>query len=250
MNKLREIGDGFSKILDEVIVEEYNDVYSGDMTKFRPSSLSGCKRKIYWDMTVGNKEHIDSPNLIGILESGTTRHEILQNYVMLMDRYYDVKWIDTEDYIEKEKIPNVEIIKKCGNETRCLNTKYNISFMVDGILMINGNYFLLEVKTETFFKYTKHNEPHLVHQVQADSYALCLGLSNIIFLYENRDNCSKKSYYYESTEDSKQQIVSKIESINNHLKKEQIPKKASDVRKCKYCPYKKKCKEEENGKEK
>lgn len=207
------VANAFVSLLEDTIVEDYINDYNGNLTAYRPSAISGCSRKVYYDFVISNFDTPSSSSLIGILETGTFRHEVLQNYIKGMRDKYCIEWVTVEDYLRKTKNKDVEVIEVMGNETRCYYPKYNISFSVDGILKIKDEYYLLEIKTETFFKYRNHQEPHTKHTVQANTYCLCLGINNVIFLYENRDTCTKKAYYYESTKSKQTKIIEKIKTI-------------------------------------
>ena len=65
-----------------------------------------------------------------------------------------------------------------------------------------------------------------------------------MFLYENRDNCDKKAFVLEVTDDMKYDyIISKIEECDRYVKRLIPPPKPEDVSKktCQYCNYKTSC---------
>ncbi len=159
---------------------------------YKPSSLGGCLRNVYFQMT-GAKldEKRNDYCLIGICESGTDRHETIQTYVSKMqDMGYDCEWVDVEQYVNEYKPKGTKVIKKSGMETKCFNELYNLRFLCDGIIKYKGKYYILEIKTESTYKFSNHSEPHAQHKVQGATYSLAFGIDEVIFLYENRDNTS------------------------------------------------------------
>jgi CRISPR/Cas system-associated exonuclease Cas4 (RecB family) len=208
---------------------------------FKPSSLGGCMRRIFFEVTgeeVDASNHHD-PQLVGINESGTDRHERIQRHVASMKEYgYDVEWVDVEEFIKEFKPLGTRVIEKKGMETKLFNDVLNLSFMCDGVIKFKGIHYILEIKTEASFKWQTRSKPEEKHTYQAACYSAALGLSNVIFIYENRDVCAKKVYMHEVTqEDREDKVYCRIETINEFIRQEIVPEKTTDTKECKYCPY-------------
>ena len=77
----------------------------------------------------------------------------------------------------------------------------------------------MEIKTETMFKFTKHTEPYDEHKMQATCYGMCLGVDDVIFLYENRDNFEKKAYTFHITQEMKDQVYEKLVTCEEYVEK-------------------------------
>ena len=111
--------------------------------------------------------------------------------------------------------------------------------MCDGIVKYKGQYYILEIKTESSYKNTCRKEIAKEHYNQAITYSICLGINKVLFLYENRDNCDKKAFILEVTEEMKNSVFLKIKECNEYVEKLITPPKPKEVSKyaCTYCSY-------------
>ena len=212
---------------------------------YKPSSLGGCMRNMYFQMVGAKLDGTPTDYcLIGICESGTDRHDAIQKYVSKMrSQGFDCDWVDVEEYINEFKPEGTTVIEKQGMETKCYNEIFNLRFLCDGIIKYKGEYYILEIKTESTYKFSSHDEPYAEHKVQATTYSMAFGIDKVIFLYENRDNTSKKTYLIEVTEEMKQKVADKIFTCDDYIAKKQAPPKSTNAKDCQYCNYKKACRE-------
>lgn len=212
---------------------------------YKPSSLGGCIRNMYFQMVGADMDGIPTDYcLVGICESGTDRHEILQTYVTRMkEQGFDCEWVDVEEYVNKFKPEGTQVIQKSGMETKCINTVFNLRFLCDGIIKYRGEYYILEIKTESTYKFSNHDEPFPEHKIQATTYSMAFGIDKVIFLYENRDNCSKKTFLIDVTDSMKQGVANKIFTCDEHIKAKVAPPKSDNPKDCQYCNYKRVCRE-------
>jgi len=242
------VGPSFQKELEKSIITNYKNEYTGRKDAFTPSSLYGCERKIYYKLTGVETEDTRTSELIGICESGTFRHAALQEYIIqIQETNDDCIWIDPEVYIKYAPVEGTRVDIRQGNEVRFYNEIYNMSFMCDGIVRYKNKYYILEIKTETSYKYNKHDEPHRQHKNQVAAYSLGLGIRNVLFIYENRDNCSKKVFHHVVTDEDIDEIKNIIKGLTQSIKLRKLPVNsyiATDVE-CRYCDYKERCKKGE-----
>ena len=241
-NKMNSVAESF--INDLVYTIEQEDKSDDIPTKsFKPSGIGGCNRRLYYELTGVQPDIVPGDsNLVGICESGTYRHEEIQNYVMKMKEHnIDCEWLDVAQYLVDNNINDPVVIEQKGNETKLYSEKYNMRFMCDGLIKYNGELYILEIKTESTHKYNRHTEPFEDHKLQATCYAMTLGVDKVIFLYEDRDNCSKKGYLVEVTKKMKMNVSNKIDLINDFVSTKSIPNKCEDSKKCRYCDYKEVC---------
>lgn len=215
-------------------------------TKFKPSSLGLCKRSIFFEVkgTEPDGSSFTDYQLIGMGESGTSRHEKLQEYIMKMRNHnFECEWIDVDDWIRGRKPAGTTIIGRKGNEVKCYNEIYNMSFLCDGIIKYKGQYYILELKTETSYKFNNRVEIAEEHIVQGTCYSTCLGIDKVIFVYENRDVLNKKAYLLEVTDDMKNDLVlSTIEYICDCIDNDNVPVKTEHKKYCNNCSYTEECK--------
>lgn len=222
---------------------ETGDVSYTPSPTYKPSSLGGCMRGMYYQIIQATPDNsVTDYCLVGMGDSGTMRHESLQTTIASMEKMgFDCKWVDVAEHLKAHNPENTIVVKKSGMETKCRNERYNLSFLCDGVIDYKGERYILEIKTESSFKYSKHDSPFPEHKVQAACYSLALGITKVIFLYENRDNCSKKTYLVDVTPEMRQAVIDKITTCNKHVKKKIAPPKSSKVKDCTYCGYKRQC---------
>ena len=209
---------------------------------FKPSSMKCPRNMQYQVMGVEPAEDKISPELVGILESGTDRHIRLQQAIMNMKKNgIDCEYIDVADFVEQRGLTDLEIKSRSGIETKLYNKRWNISFMCDGLIKYLDRYFILEIKTETTRKNYSRTTMAEEHLPQVCAYYLSFNIPDIMMLYENRDNCTKKAYSVVVTEKQKIiEVVNKINTVNECIANNTLAPCNLDA--CKYCRYIKKCK--------
>lgn len=212
---------------------------------YKPSSLH-CVRNMYYQR-IGAEAKADrsSNELVGICESGTDRHERLQMAVASMrSNNIDCEYVDVAEYVTTHNLPDIEVVSHQGMETKLYNNRLTMSFLCDGIIRYKGKYYILEIKTETSNKFWNRQGVNPDHILQGTAYSLNLGINQVLFLYECRDNCSKKAYMLEVTDEMRSNLESKILSCEQCVTDNVVPMKPSDLSKgaCAYCGYAERCK--------
>ncbi len=226
----------------ELTIQEGEGVQKIPSKNYKPSSLNCSRQMFYYRRGTAVDPVPVSSSLVGVAQSGTDRHVRIQKAIMAMrKRGYDCDYIDVAEFIKKFKPAGTEVVGKRGPETKCYNRIYDMSFMCDGILRIGKEYYVLEIKTESTFKFTSRFGVDEKHYAQATCYSLLLGLSKIIFLYENRDTCTKKTFLFEVTEKMRQDIREKISFVEKCVKDDILPAPCKNEKVCMYCGYSLKC---------
>lgn len=258
-----DIASLFINQLEQAIVK-LDPPYKGS-NYYKPSSLV-CKRQMYFvRQGLEQEEEKKSASSIGILESGSDRHNRVQHAINGMkDLGLDFEYYDVETYVKEHNLPDIEIIGKNDNnlETKCFNKKYKLSFLTDGIVkhITTGEFYIFEYKTETSRKFVNRQHEEFTHRTQAACYALSFNIRKTLFVYENRDICTKKCFLYEATDEEKQwRVVDKINEVEKCLETKTVPPKVvetdidpnatggrdrvdgASAKVCMYCGYKKEC---------
>ena len=219
---------------------------------YKPSSLH-CIRNMYYQV-VGATAKSDraTSELIGICESGTDRHERIQNAVMKMkESGIDCEYIDVGEFVKSRqaggKLTNLEVVTQQGNETKLYNKALNMSFLCDGIISYKGKYYILEIKTESASKFWDRKDVNPDHVLQGTAYSINFDVDRVIFLYECRDNCSKKAFMLEVSYTMKQELLGKITECDDYVSQMKCPPIPKDFNKktCMYCGYAELCKMED-----
>lgn len=215
---------------------------------YKPSSLH-CIRNMYYQVIGAEaKGERASCELVGICQSGSDRHERLQRAVQSMkDNNIDCEYCDVAEYVKTHNLTSdIDIVSKQGMETKLYHKTLNMSFLCDGIIRYNGKYYILEIKTETSNKFWDRKDVNPDHVLQGTAYSLAFGIDQVLFLYECRDNCSKKAFMLNVTDEMREALKNKIFSCNMYVRSETPPPKPDDISKgaCAYCGYSEVCKQD------
>ena len=219
---------------------------------YKPSGMN-CIRSMYYQVIGVDVEADSNYVMVGICEAGTDRHERIQNAISKMKDYgFDCEYIDVAEYVKSRGLDEyLDIVDKCGNETKLYDRNRNISFLCDGIIKYQGKYYIVEFKTESSFKWRDRKEVDPKHYNQARTYSLELQLDDVIFVYINRDIVDMKSYMYHVKQSERDAIIELLERCQQYVDSKQLPPKPEDAntKKCAYCNYKNLCDKEDNGAE-
>ena len=217
---------------------------------YSPSGMS-CIRSMYYKRSgVDVSDDTANYTMIGICESGTDRHERIQNAISKMkDNGFDCEYIDVGDYVKSRGLDHLDIVDKCGNETKLFDKERCVSFLCDGIIKYQGKYYIVEFKTESSFKWKDRKDVDPKHYNQAITYSMELRLDNVIFVYINRDIVDYKAYLFSVSESDRKRIKALIDTCENYVINKELPPKPDDAtdRKCAYCAYHELCKRDSNG---
>jgi CRISPR/Cas system-associated exonuclease Cas4 (RecB family) len=185
--------------------------------------------------------------LIGICNSGADIHDRTQQAVMAMkDNGIDCEYSDVAEYVKSRNLHYLDIISKNGNETKLFHKDLNMSFLCDGIIRYKGKYYILELKTESIYKWQSRTGVDPKHYNQGTAYSLAFGIEDVIFVYISRDILDMKSYMFHVTDEMRQALKDKISECNGYVERKIAPPKPEDVtaKICSYCSYKNTCKKE------
>lgn len=209
---------------------------------FKPSSMN-CERMMYFQV-IGVKvpEGYPDPNLVGIQEVGTDRHDRIQKYLDKMkENGIKCKYINVAKYIKKFNLSHLEVVEKKGMEYKLKYPELNLSFMTDGILRYKKEFYILEIKTETIYKHNTRKGVAEEHINQAIAYSIAFGINKVLFLYECRDNSNKKAYIFDVTRRMQEKFLDRIYRVNRAIKKLKPPAKCETEKPCRYCKYTEEC---------
>lgn len=192
---------------------------------FHPSQLGACLRQMWYGVKGAPsnskptadellKRHI-------VFEMGTYIHVLFQN---LCERAGVLEC--------REKTVNSRLHKLLGH--------------ADGILKIEGNRYLLEIKTSNSRRFTQlTKEPQHSHRKQMMAYMKALKLDWAIIVYINKDNSATKEFVIPYDEAFYQKECAKrIEEHFDNLKQSVPPKREGlhpDQMPCSFCEFSRIC---------
>lgn len=209
---------------------------------YKPSNMQ-CIRSMFYQIVGEPSEDNSNSFSIGRGQSGTDRHLRLQKSIVSMcknDKKYT--WVDIPEYIIKNKL-KLDVVKIERFEVKLYDPDLNLSFMCDGILEIEDKPYILEIKTETLFKFRDRKCVAEEHKNQAICYSIAFGINNVLFLYENRDNCTKKTFNFQVKHTDREIITDKIKRCNDLIDRSILPNKEAGKH-CNYCNYSERCKKD------
>lgn len=214
--------------------------------RYKPSSLN-CIRNMYYQIIGADldKQQQKSSDFFGICESGTDRHKRIQFVITQMKNYgIDCEYIDVGSFIKNNNLTNLRVEGNSDYETKVYDFERNIIFLCDGLILYKGVYYVLEIKTESSYKWMDRSYVDEKHLNQAYTYALELGIDKVLFIYENRDVCTKKPYILTVTDDNKKYIENRIHSCDEYVSQNIVPPVEEHItpKICQYCDYKARCK--------
>lgn len=219
---------------------------------YKPSSMN-CIRQMYYMVSgIDPDSNSESYMGVGICNSGTDIHQRIQKAVLDMrSSGMDCDYIKVSDFVIGRGLGYLEIKEEpdfsVGRyETKLYHKKLNMSFLCDGVIRYKGIYYILELKTENTNKFWSRVGVDPSHYNQGTAYSLSLGIPNVLFVYINRDVLDMKSFMFTPTDEMKQELIGKIETCDEYIKKLTPPPKPDDVPKktCEYCSFKGHCRKD------
>lgn len=230
----------------EITADKYTRLPS---KTYKPSGMNCIRQSYYQIIGVEPDPSSSSYSMVGICNSGTDIHVRIQNAVEQMkENGMDCEYIDVADFVKQRNLDYLDIVSKNGMETKLYHKKLNMSFMCDGIIRYKGHYYILELKTESSFKFINRKSVDISHYHQGIAYSLAFGIDEVLFVYINRDVLDMKSFMFNVTQEMKIELVSYIEECDGYVNRKIVPPKPDDVPKkaCSYCGYKTQCKKDGN----
>ena len=178
------VADTFLSNLEKSMCIDAKPTKNVKSTFYKPSSLN-CLRMMFYYRNGTTIDGVDRPaSSIGILQSGEDRHLRIQKAITQMKQNgFDVEWVDVETYIRDNKLTNLEVVSKKEFETTVHNKELDLLFLCDGIVKINGSYFIVEIKTENASSFYNRVAVAEEHKHQAACYSLSLNINKVIFIY-------------------------------------------------------------------
>lgn len=231
--------DRYEEFRDSKRIEEANKKPSESIA---PSSFY-CDR-LSWFRLRGvdpdKDQHPDSA-LDWRAKIGTEIHRLIQSD---LEELLQDDWIQPEDYLRDNPISYRYTSERFGYETRFNFTDLNIKFACDGIIRLDGKYYLLEIKTieSSTFENISDSEPR--HRDQVKCYCALLNLDGVIFIYVDRTSGNLKCFELQIKQSDKDAVFKRIDNIHKAVETNIAPDRLpfGDNR-CSYCKYKKRCKD-------
>lgn len=220
---------------------------------YKPSSMT-CQRQMFYTRTKAPMdEERDGYQGIGMANTGTARHEQIQEVLELMPKYgFKWKYWDVEEFLKKHRwkngqCKNLKVVGKQGGETALRDDVLHLSFRMDGVVEHLENdsgdpFYLFEFKNQISFKAADKKSVDLEHYAQVETYCLEAELGKALVMYENRDNCALfVPEILIVPPEKRQQRADFILDTEGYVERGIVPPCERDSKKCRYCRFKKQC---------
>ena len=214
---------------------------------YKPSGMNCMRASYYQIMGIEPDESSSSYTMVGICNSGTDIHVRVQTAVAEMkENGIDCEYLDVADFVKSRELDNLEIKEKNGMETKLYHKRLNMSFMCDGIIRYKDKYYILELKTESSYKFMNRHDVDPSHYNQGTAYSLAFGLDNVLFVYISRDVLDMKAFMFNVTNEMRSHLVDYIDECDAYVRRKIAPPKPDGVLKktCSFCGYKNQCKKD------
>lgn len=203
-------------------IQEEND---RDVTRFHPSLIGYCSRKIAYTMLRYPAPLIDARTM-RIFECGHSMHERFERW------FGEIGIQIATELILNEDSPDEAIASRC--------VPLNISGRTDSLVVIDDELYLVELKSANgnMFKYYL-NEPKEHHVQQLQLYMYLTGVHKGFILYEDKNTQELKEFYIQYDHKLVEQLLEKIRMINYHVENRMLPNKEGKPSEwqCKYCEF-------------
>jgi len=214
---------------------------------YKPSGMNCIRSNYYTIMGVQPDPASSNYTVVGICNSGTDIHVRIQTAVEQMkENNMDCEYVDVAEFVRTRNLDYLDIVSKNGMETKLYHKKLNMSFMCDGIIKYKNHYYILELKTESSFKFMNRKDVDPSHYNQGTAYSLAFGIDQVLFVYINRDVLDMKAFMFNVTDEMKENLVGYIEECDSYVRRMIAPPKPENVSKkaCSYCVYRTQCKKD------
>lgn len=214
---------------------------------YKPSSMN-CIRNMFYQRIGKTPDNNDSSYILtGICHSGSDIHERIQKAVEDMkENNMECEYVDVAEFVKQRNLDYLDIVSKQGMETKLFHKDLQMSFLCDGIIKYKGHYYILELKTESIYKWQSRKGVDPKHYAQGTAYSVAFDIPEVIFVYINRDLLDMKSFMFKPTDEMKQELVGKILNCEQYVQDNKCPPKPLEASNkfCQYCNYKSYCRKE------
>lgn len=213
-----------------------------------PSNLN-CPRsaafKLNGDLAREENETYQSSMLRDV---GSFIHERTQRFLSASNI-----WVNVEDFVKTHPELGIEIAKeqKHKGETSLyfsgmrngVTVSPPFTFQCDGIVYIDGQYYIIEIKTESQKALQARTGPNPKYKKQALAYSFLYNTSNILWIYASRESYGAERKIYLQTAKSVDiaNFVNYCNDIGKAVENNDI-KSLPKCKDCRYCAYTELCK--------
>ena len=236
----------YNNYVDEVIVDNSSKMPN---RTFAPSAFR-CDRRSWFRLRGVKPDIVKIPDRVVEFSAniGTACHRMIQTYLKDMLCY---DWIDVSDYLRGEYGSTLDYDYRCEKDESGLETLVEIldppvRFACDGIIRLNSQFYLLEIKSSEYSSWDQLTDPKPHHIDQVKCYCTLLNLDKVMFMYIDRQYGDIKCFELNVDDRDKYDITNRFkyvqEMVDANLAPSGLPIGDSWCTPS-MCPYYRKCQE-------
>lgn len=205
-------------MLKELIDQFYldNQAEKGQ-TRFYITDAGKCPRAVFFKFKQAPKEKMD-PRILRVYETGEVLHRNIYNIL------YRLKiGLTTEIPIPPQEI---------------------VSGRADAILCINGENYVLDIKSINSMIFRGLSSPKPEHMGQVQLYMHFFNIKKGIILYLDKDKQDIKEFIFEYDDNLVQKLLGGLKELKSKIESETVPQTLVDYPmnwQCSYCQYRAIC---------
>ena len=172
---------------------------------------------------------------------GTACHQYMQSHIksMLGD-----DWVSVEDYLSEHPIQHNYTLTTSGYETLVEFNDIPIRFACDGIVRYNSKYYLLEIKTSDYQKFSELTTYKDEHHDQIQCYSALLNLPDVLVVYQDRLYGDIKCYELHFNPEELDEVFRRFDYVLKQVHANIAPDRLPTGDKwCSMCNWRKTCKQ-------
>ena len=203
-----------------VLKEKIEDFYISkqkdrDREHFYITDAGKCPRAIYFNFKKVPKKAMDA-RVLRILESGDYTH------LRIISSLFALGLVKATEI----DIPNKEIVHG----------------RADAIINIDGEPFVVEIKSMNSAAFFRLNAPEPDHFKQIQMYLHYFNIKRGILIYENKNTQEIKEFSVEYDENAAKNVLEKLHILKAQIQNDIIPDvDGIEEWRCSYCPYAEEC---------
>lgn len=238
----------FKEVYDKIVYDKYKkQIESKPSTTFAPSSFR-CDRLSFFRIRGVDPDPVSEINksLEFSAMLGTACHEEIQTN---LKNALGENWVDVPTFLtvvhKLSREPYDYTIRKQGElETQIEFFNPPVKFSCDGILKLEGEFYLLEIKTSEYQSFKSLKAPKPQHIDQIKCYCSLLELNKALVLYQDRLYGDIKCYEITVQDYEMQEIYDRMNKVLEYVDKNIAPPRLPNGDYwCTYCKYRQRCKQ-------
>lgn len=220
--------------------------------EFHASSITKCDRLLVAKILFWDKMKPDfTPELLEIFENGKYTHKRIQTECIkagLVPKRG--QWPKPRRKVKGQWVYDIDReLEPWAVEIPIKYPKWSLKGTCDLLAKIDGNYYIVEIKSMNSFKFNQIRQPEEDHYAQGQAYykmaeeTLGIKIKGIVFIYECKDSQKRKEFLVLPNKNFVVKLGMRCMKLKKYVENKKFPPRQyqKDSRDCKYCEAKTWC---------